>query len=368
MEKILFIDRDGTLIAEPPDDFQVDSLEKFRMLPGVIGALKNIVTRTDYRLVMVTNQDGLGTEAFPKEKFTPLQDLLVRTLQGEGIVFDAIHIDPSLPKDNSPNRKPGTGMLTSYFNGRYNLANSYVIGDRFTDVELAENIGSRAILFQKTISNERESKNLSLVSNNWDEIADYLITGQRCSYVARKSKETDINVELDLNQFFTPQIETGIGFFDHMLEQIAVHGRIGLNLFCKGDLQVDEHHTIEDTALALGEAFSDALSNKKGLSRYGFTLPMDEALATAVIDFGGRPYLKWSVEFRRDTIGEIDTTLFEHFFRSFAQKAECTLHIESKGDNDHHVIEAIFKAFARSVKMAIQKTSTNELPSSKGKI
>ncbi len=368
MQKILFIDRDGTLIAEPADDFQVDSLEKFRFIPGVITALKKLVTRADYRLVMVTNQDGLGTENFPLEKFTPLQNLLVNTLQGEGIVFDAIHIDPSLPSDNSPNRKPGTGMLSSYLNGQYNLADSYVIGDRFTDVELAENIGSRAILFQDKHTGRRQSEALSFVSNEWEHIVNFLMEEQRQSRVKRKTKETDIDLYLNLNRFENPEISTGIGFFNHMLEQIGYHGQVTLRVNCTGDLEVDEHHTIEDTALALGEAFANALKNKKGLNRYGFTLPMDEAIASTSIDFGGRPYLKWNVANRRDTIGGIDATLFEHFFRSFSQKAECTLHISAEGENDHHIIEAVFKSFARSVKMAVQQNPENELPSSKGQI
>lgn len=368
MQKILFIDRDGTLIAEPEEDFQVDSLEKFRLLPGVIGALKKIVASTNYHLVMVTNQDGLGTESFPLEKFTPLQNLLVNILRGEGIVFDAIHIDPSLPSDNSPNRKPGTGMLTSYLNGQYNLAESYVIGDRFTDVQLAENIGSRAILFKESNATEQKSESLSLVTSNWEEIASFLINNQRKSLVKRQTKETDIEVFVDLNKFEKPKIKTGIAFFNHMLEQIAFHGNIKLNINCTGDLEIDEHHTIEDTGLALGAAFANALKNKKGLNRYGFTLPMDEALATTAVDFGGRPYLKWDVDFKRDTVGGIDSTLFEHFFRSFSQKAECTLHVTATGKNDHHLIESVFKSFARTVKMAIQQSSLNALPSSKGQI
>ena len=367
MQKILFIDRDGTLIDEPDTDFQVDRLEKFRLRPNVISALQKIVTQTDFRLVMVTNQDGLGTSTFPKENFQPLQDLLVDILAGEGIFFDAIHIDPSLPKDNSPNRKPGIGMLKSYFNGQYNLADSYVIGDRLTDVQLAENIGAQAIFFSNRANNINVG-NIALQTTKWTDIAAFFTSAYRTAKISRTTNETDVRITINLDQYKPPQIDTGIGFFDHMLEQIGHHSQIQLYVQCKGDLEVDEHHTIEDTALALGEAFTQALGNKKGISRYGFTLPMDEAKATAAIDFGGRPFLKWNVKFKRDTIGNIDNTLFEHFFRSFAQKAACTLHIEATGENDHHKTEAVFKAFARSIRMAINKEDNTTIPSSKGTI
>jgi imidazoleglycerol-phosphate dehydratase/histidinol-phosphatase len=366
MQKILFIDRDGTLIEEPPTDYQIDALEKFTLVPGVISALKQIVTKTNYSLVMVSNQDGLGTASFPEETFTPYQNLLIDILSGEGITFDAIHIDPSLPEENSPNRKPEIGMLKGYFNGKYNIAESYVIGDRFSDVQLADNLGAKAIFFNNKSQESTEA--IKLQTTNWQEIVDFLTTESRQATIQRKTKETDISIFLNLNRFENPKIETGVGFFNHMLEQIGFHGNVQLEINCKGDLEVDEHHTIEDTALALGEAFAQALENKKGLTRYGFTLPMDESLATVAIDFGGRPYLKWDVEFIRNTVGEIDVTLFEHFFRSFAQNAACTLHIEARGENDHHIIEGVFKAFARAVRMAIAKSDDGVLPSSKGNI
>ncbi len=367
MKKILFIDRDGTILEEPATDFQIDSLSKFRFVPGVICALKNIVAKTDFRLVLVTNQDGLGTGAFPHENFEPLQKLMVQILADEGIVFDAIHIDPSLPKDNSPNRKPGTGMLKSYFNGQYNLAESFVIGDRLTDVELAENIGAQSIFLGDRIIRESYSS-LALQTTNWNEIESFLTTPNRSVTIESKTNETQIAINLNLDRFADPEINTGIGFFDHMLAQIGTHSQISLNVNCKGDLEVDEHHTIEDVGLALGEAFAKAMSNKRGLNRYGFSLPMDEAAANVLIDFGGRPYLKWNVKLIRDSLGGIDSTLFEHFFRSFAQKAGCTLHIEATGENDHHIMEAVFKALARAIKTAIIINKDQILPSTKGKI
>lgn len=366
MQKILFIDRDGTLIKEPPIDFQIDKLEKFALVPGVISALKQIVSKTNFKLVMVSNQDGLGTESFPEETFTPYQNLLIDILESEGITFEAIHIDPSFPEEKSPNRKPEIGMLKGYFNGQYNIADSYVIGDRFTDVQLAENLGAKAVFFND--KNNKSSYAITLQTTDWKEIADFFTTPNRKAAINRKTKETDIAVKLNLDRFEKPKIDTGIGFFDHMLEQIGFHGNVQLEINCKGDLNVDEHHTIEDTALALGEAFAKALENKKGLTRYGFTLPMDESLASVAIDFGGRPFFKWNVAFIRDTVGGIDTTLFEHFFRSFAQNAASTLHIEARGENDHHIIEAVFKAFARTIRMAIAKSDNGILPSSKGNI
>ncbi len=366
-QKILFIDRDGTILEEPADDFQIDSLSKFRFIPGVINALKAIVTKTDYRLVLVTNQDGLGTETFPRKNFEPLQNLMVQTLADEGIVFDAIHIDPSLPKDNSPNRKPGTGMLKSYFNGRYNLAESFVIGDRLTDVELAENIGAQSILLSDRIVNENYNS-LAIKTTDWQEIETFLTTPNRSALIETSTSETQIRINLNLDRFTEPKIDTGIGFFDHMLAQIGTHSQISLKINCNGDLVVDEHHTIEDVGLALGEAFAIALSNKRGLNRYGFSLPMDEASAKVLIDFGGRPFLKWNVKLIRDTLGGIDSTLFEHFFRSFSQNAGCTLHIEADGGNDHHTMEAVFKALARAIKTAIIINKDQILPSTKGKI
>lgn len=366
MQKILFIDRDGTLIEEPPTDYQIDALEKFTLVRGVISALKQITAKANYKLVMVSNQDGLGTNSFPEETFTSFQNLLLDILASEGITFKAIHIDPSLPEEKSPNRKPEIGMLKGYFNGQYNIAESYVIGDRFSDVLLAENLGAKAIFFNT--KSKESTDTIKLQTTNWQEIADFLTTENQKATIQRKTKETDISISVNLNRFESPKIETGIGFFNHMLEQIGYHGNLKLEINCKGDLEVDEHHTIEDTALALGEAFAKALENKKGLTRYGFTLPMDESLATVAIDFGGRPYLKWDVQFIRDTVGNIDVTLFEHFFRSFTQNAACTLHIDAHGENDHHIIESVFKAFARALRMAIAKSDDGILPSTKGYI
>jgi imidazoleglycerol-phosphate dehydratase/histidinol-phosphatase len=367
MKKVLFIDRDGTLIKEPTTDYQIDGLEKFRLLPGVISALKAIVSFTDYRLVMVTNQDGLGTASFPHKNFEPYQNLLLDILQSENIQFDAIHIDSSFSHEGSPNRKPAAGMLTGYFNGEYNLSESFVIGDRATDIELAQNIGARSIF----IGNEKENLlNIQpdFIAENWARIADIFTRSDRTAVVRRKTRETAIFVELNLDKSSTPTVDTGIGFFNHMLEQIGYHGGMAIKVNAVGDLDVDEHHTIEDVGLTLGMAFSEALVSKRGINRYGFYVPMDEALASVIVDFGGRPFLEWNVTFMRSTIGGVDATLFEHFFASFCQKAQCTLHVSVTGKNDHHMVEAIFKAFARAMRMAVTKGKADDLPSSKGVI
>jgi len=365
MQKLLFIDRDGTLIEEPSTDFQIDSLSKFKLLPCVVSALTNIVQQGDYKLVMVTNQDGLGTPSFPDRNFWPLQNLLLDILQSEGVTFESVHIDRSFSYENSPFRKPNAGMLTNYFNGKYNLAESYVIGDRLTDLELARNIGTKSIWFASPLKN-CEPFSPDFISSSWVDIARFLTQNERKAFVCRKTRETDIRVALNLDKSQAPNIETGIGFFNHMLEQIGFHGGFMLDVQCVGDLRVDEHHTIEDVALVLGNAFNQAIGNKNGLSRYGFYVPMDEALAQVVVDFSGRPFLKWDVPLTGCTVGGIDASLFEHFFYSFCQKAQCTLHISASGTNNHHVIESVFKAFARALRMALSRTSIGGVPSSKG--
>ncbi len=359
MKKCLFIDRDGTLIAEPEDE-QVDSLEKFRFLPGMISSLRRIATESDFELVMVSNQDGLGTPAYPESDFQPLQDLLLRTLEGEGIQFAAIHIDRSTADAPSGSRKPGTGMLTCYLNAPYDIRNCWVIGDRESDIQLAKNLGCKSIY----IGTESELDADFRVSG-WPEIEDMLMNRPRCAEIERRTAETDISLRLDLDGTGVSNINTGIGFFDHLLEQISRHGKMDLDINCHGDLYVDEHHSVEDTALTLGTAFRDALGSKKGLARYGFVLPMDECLATVALDFSGRPVLVWKAEFKREKIGDLPTELFSHFFKSFCDTAGCTLHIQAEGENEHHKIEGIFKAFAKSLAMAVQR-SGSQLPSTKG--
>ncbi len=363
MKKALFIDRDGTLIHEPNVNFQIDSFEKLSFLPKVIHNLRKIAFYTDYEFIMVTNQDGLGTPSFPEDKFWPPHRKMLEILNGEGIIFKAIHIDKSFEYDQSPNRKPGTGMLKEYMKGDYDLANSYVIGDRLTDVELARNLKARAILI-----GNKHSPDADLCTNDWDEIASFLIFNDRKASVNRKTRETNIFVEINLDGSGKSDIHTGLGFFDHMLDQIARHGDCDLNIKVDGDLEVDEHHTIEDTALALGEAFSKALGEKKGVQRYGFHLPMDDALARVAIDFGGRPWLVWDAAFRREKIGDMPTEMFYHFFKSFSDKAQCNLNIKVEGDNEHHKIEAIFKAFARSIKIAKERKEKDmdKIASTKG--
>ena len=354
MKTILFIDRDGTILEEPSDE-QIDSLDKFRFVPGAIHALRAIRQRTDMQFVMVSNQDGLGTPAYPMEDFLPTHLLMLRTLEGEGVTFDAIHIDRSLPTDNLPTRKPGTAMLSAYLNNPdYDITHSYVVGDRESDRQLAANLGCKALI-------------LTDEGVDWDKIATILIAGERTATVKRTTSETDILVHLNLDGIGKADIHTGLGFFDHMLEQIARHGLIDLSIQCQGDLYVDEHHTIEDVAIALGDAIRQALSDKRGMERYGFCLPMDDCLCTVALDFGGRPWLVFNAEFQRERIGDMPTEMFLHFFKSFADAARINLSISAQGQNEHHKIEAIFKALARSLRMALRRDIEHfQLPSTKG--
>jgi len=363
MKKVLFIDRDGTLIIEPPVDFQVDSLEKLEFFPGVFSGLSKIAKELDYELVMVTNQDGLGTSSFPEESFWPAQNKMLATLKNEGIIFTDILIDKSFPSDNLPTRKPGIGMLSKYIYGNYDLPNSYVIGDRATDVELAQNLKCKSIYLGKD-----NSISADLMTTDWNEIYAYLKNVPRKSLVKRKTSETEIEIELNLDGTGKSKIETGLGFFDHMLEQIAKHGNLDLFVKVNGDLHIDEHHTVEDVALAFGTAFIEALDSKKGIERYGFLLPMDECLAQVAIDFGGRPWLVWEAEFKREKVGEMPTEMFKHFFKSFSDNSKCNLNIKAEGENEHHKIEAIFKAFAKAIKMAVGKTDNYSIPSTKGSL
>lgn len=359
-KKVLFIDRDGTLIQEPPD-FQIDAFEKLQFLPKVISSLAKIARELDFELVMVSNQDGLGTASFPEETFHPVQNFILQTLKNEGIVFSEILIDGSFEEENSPNRKPRTGLLQKYIHGAYDLKNSYVIGDRQTDIQLAKNLGSKAIFIADV-----ENEDADLSTNNWIDIYAYLKALPRVAEVTRKTLETDISVKVNLDDAKGVNINTGLPFFDHMLEQIARHGNIGLEVSVKGDLQIDEHHTIEDTALALGEAFLDALGDKKAIQRYGFLLPMDDCLAQVAIDFGGRPWLVWDADFKREKVGDMPTEMFIHFFKSFSDQARCNLNIKAEGENEHHKIESIFKAFAKALQMAVKKTDNFNIPSTKG--
>jgi len=373
-KKVLFIDRDGTLIVEPQDTFQIDSLEKLEFLPGVFRNLHYIRNKSDYELVMVSNQDGLGTPAYPQAAFDLVQNKLITFFANEGVLFDDIYIDPSLPLENSPRRKPGTGMLTKYFSSDYNLAGSYVIGDRLTDIELARNLGASGILIGdesrwEEIRKAGLSNWCALISPHWDRIAEFLVQRNRFAQVRRTTRETDISVSVSLDGNGAGNVSTGIGFFDHMLDQIARHSGCDISIQATGDLHVDEHHTIEDVALCLGEAIHTALGDMKGIQRYGFSLPMDESKATVLIDFGGRPFFRWKAVFRRERIGECPTEMFQHFFRSFADAARCNLHITATGENEHHKAEAIFKAFARALSMAVKKDPLKDyLPSTKGKI
>jgi imidazoleglycerol-phosphate dehydratase/histidinol-phosphatase len=363
VKRVLFIDRDGTIIEEPQEDKQVDSLEKLMFVPGAISALHTIARDLDFELVMVTNQDGLGTEAFPEEHFWPAHNKMLKILEGEGVVFSDILIDRSVPSENKPTRKPGTAMLHKYLEGGYDLKQSYVIGDRITDVELARNMGTQAIQFS-----EHGAPEAVLSTTDWKKIVQYLKMPPRKATVERKTRETEIQISLNLDGTGETRIRTGLGFFDHMLEQIGRHGHIDLHVDVAGDLHVDEHHTVEDTALVLGQAFLQALAQKKGINRYGFLLPMDDALAQVAIDFGGRPWFVWNVEFRRERIGDVPTELFAHFFKSFTDTAQCNLNIRAEGTNEHHKIESIFKAFAKAVRMAVQRNADalDHLPSTKG--
>ena len=353
MKRILFIDRDGTLIEEPADK-QIDSFEKLKFVKGVFRNLAFIREKLDFEFVMVSNQDGLGTDSFPEDTFWPVHNFILQTLEGEGIKFDEILIDPHFPEDNAPTRKPNTGLVEKYMNDpEYDIANSYVIGDRETDARFAENIGCKSLILSDTLS--------------WKQVAEQIFDGERTAEVVRTTKETDIHVRLTLDGTGKADIQTGLGFFDHMLEQIARHGQMDLVIHTKGDLHVDEHHTIEDTGIALGECIGKALGDKRGIERYGYTLPMDDCLCSVALDFGGRPWLVWDAEFRRERVGDMPTEMFLHFFKSFSDAARMNLNIKAEGDNEHHKIEGIFKALARSLKMAVKRDIYKyQLPSSKG--
>ncbi len=374
-KRALFIDRDGTIVIEPPIDCQLDSLEKLEFYPKVFRNLYFIRKNLDFEFVMVTNQDGLGTPSFPEETFWPAQNKILKTLEGEGIVFDDIKIDTSFPEEHSPNRKPETGMLVSYMDGGYDLANSYVIGDRISDMQLATNLGARGIWLHEdddvaaSVMLQHSDVRPVLITSDWDRISEYLFAGERTASVRRTTKETDIQIDLNLDGKGRTDIFSGLGFFDHMLEQIGKHSGMDMTIRVKGDLNVDEHHTIEDTALALGEALRQALGNKRGIERYGFTLPMDDSLCSVALDFGGRPWLVWDVIFKREKVGDVPTEMFLHFFKSLSDAAQMNLNIKAEGQNEHHKIEGIFKAFARSVKMAVRRDIYHyQLPSTKGLI
>lgn len=362
MKKVLFIDRDGTLVIEPPVDCQLDSLEKLEFYPGVFQYLGRIARELDYLLVMVSNQDGLGTDSFPEETFWPAHNKILKAFENEGIVFDEILIDRSFAHQNLPTRKPGTGLLTHYLKGAFDLEQSYVIGDRLTDVQLAKNLGCGAVY----LSAQSPCPDAELTTASWAEVYAFLSKKDRTAKVRRQTKETDISVTLNLDGSGKARMQTGLGFFDHMLEQIAKHGHMDLSVTVRGDLHIDEHHTIEDTALALGEAFARALGSKKGIERYGFLLPMDDCLAQVALDFGGRPWLVWRVEFKREKIGDMPTEMFPHFFKSFSDAARCNLNIQAQGDNEHHKIEAVFKAFAKALRMAVAPSGHFSIPSTKG--
>ncbi|MCK6692575.1 MAG: bifunctional histidinol-phosphatase/imidazoleglycerol-phosphate dehydratase HisB [Thermoanaerobaculia bacterium] len=414
MQKILFIDRDGTIIVEPQPSQQIDSLEKMEFIPGVIYALARIVRELDYKLVIVSNQDGLGTDSFPEQNFWPAQEKMLKILAGEGITFYNIHIDRSFPHELLPTRKPGIAMLAAYLDGNFDLANSYVIGDRLTDVKLARNLGAKAILLRQWDDPAGHEAEIDLIAENWEQIYQHLRLPPRRASHRRTTRETDISIDLCLDGSGNSQIKTGLGFFDHMLDQLARHGNLDLCIEARGDLHIDEHHSIEDTALALGETFALALSDKRGLERYGSSeyglritdyglridpatgkacnleknpcqepgqsairpevsgqsvIPMDDALARVVLDFGGRPWLVWQAEFHREKIGEMPTEMFFHFFKSFSDAARCNLNIRAEGQNEHHKIEAIFKAFARAVKMAVRRDPVSrQLPTTKGQL
>lgn len=372
MKKALFIDRDGTLIIEPQDTYQVDSLERLEFVPKVFRNLYFIRKNLDYELVIVSNQDGLGTPSYPEDKFRIVQQKMLKAFENEGIIFDDILIDKSFPEENSPNRKPRTGMLNKYLTGEYDLKKSYVIGDRLTDVELAKNIGAQGILVaplskRKEVAITGYEENIALITDDWDEIFHFLSIGDRTAGIERKTGETQVNVTVNLDGTGKTNISTGIGFFDHMLDQIARHSGTDINIKVSGDLDVDEHHTIEDTGIALGEAFLKAMGDKKGIGRYGFVLPMDDCLAQVAIDFSGRSWLVWKAKFKREKIGAMPTEMFKHFFKSFSDAARCNINIKAEGTNEHHKIEAIFKALGKSLKMAIRKDAFNfDLPSTKG--
>ena len=376
MKKVLFIDRDGTIVLEP-EGYQLDSLEKLEFFPKAFQYLAKIANELDYELAMVTNQDGLGTDSFPEDTFWPTQNFILKAFQNEGVLFDDIFIDRSFPEDNAPTRKPRTGMLTKYIdNPNYDLANSFVVGDRITDVELAKNLGAKAIFLKQeeglggsetSVEHNELEETIVLQTTDWKKIYEFLKLEERTAAITRKTHETDIYIKLNLDGTGKSNIDTGIAFFDHMLDQISRHGQMDLDIKVKGDLEVDEHHTIEDTAIALGEVFAKALGNKLGIERYGFCLPMDDCLAQVAIDFGGRNWLIWETEFKREMVGKMPTEMFFHFFKSFSDGAKANINIKAEGDNEHHKIEAIFKAFAKAIKVAVKRdTEKMILPSTKG--
>lgn len=374
-KRVLFLDRDGTIILEPADE-QIDSFEKLVFYPKVFRWLAKIASELDFELVLITNQDGLGTTSFPEETFWPVQDFVIKTLANEGIEFKSVHIDRSFPEDQKPTRKPGTGMLERYFEADYDLERSFVIGDRYTDMELAKNLSAKGIFINnnpdlgaKEVVTAPEALKpiIALETRSWKEIYEFLVALDRTAVVQRNTKETRIEIQLNLDGTGNSEIDTGIAFFDHMLDQIARHGQLDLKIKVDGDLEVDEHHTIEDTALALGQAFKDALGNKLGIERYGFCLPMDDALAQVALDFGGRNWIEWEVSFSREMIGKMPTEMFFHFFKSFSDAASANLNIKAEGTNEHHKIEAIFKAFAKAIKQAVSRNMDKMLlPSTKG--
>jgi len=377
MKRILFIDRDGTLIKEAPPSYQIDSWEKLEFYPDAFKYMSRIADELDYVLIMVSNQDGLGTPSFPAESFWPILQHVIKSFENEGVSFHATHIDKSFPEENSPNRKPGIGMFTEYLNTpAYDIPNSFVIGDRVTDVQLAKNLACKAIWLNNNPSLggtevkdnlEELKKVVALETHSWEDIYKFLKLGLRKVSHDRNTNETKIHIELNLDGNCNSSISTGLGFFDHMLEQIARHGKMDMTIQARGDLQIDEHHTIEDTGIALGETFAKALADKKGIERYGFALPMDDADAKVLIDFGGRNWIVWNAEFSREKIGEMPTEMFFHFFKSFSDAARCNLNIECHGENEHHKIEAIFKAFAKAIRMAVKRDPmSNYLPSTKG--
>ena len=377
-KKLLLIDRDGTIINEAPPTYQLDSFEKLSFYPNVFEYMTKIAAELDYELVMITNQDGLGTDTFPEHTFWPLHNFVMKSFESEKVIFSNVLIDKTFPHENAPTRKPGTGMLTQYINNEaYDLANSFVIGDRITDIQLAKNLGCKGIWLnidenlgaaeiQDTVEALKEDT-IALSTPNWKDIYEFLKQPARISAHVRKTNETNISIQLNLDGTGKSDIKTGLHFFDHMLHQVARHSGVDLQLLCEGDLHIDEHHTMEDTAIALGEAFAKALGEKRGIERYGFLLPMDDCLAQAAIDFGGRPWLVWKVKFKRNRIGDVPTEMFEHFFKSFTDAAKCNLNIKAKGENEHHKIESVFKAFAKAIKMAVKRDiNNNQLPSTKG--
>ena len=375
MKRVLFIDRDGTIIKEPADE-QIDAFDKLEFYPKVFQYLGKIAKELNYEIVMITNQDGLGTAVYPENTFWPVHNFILKTFEAEGVTFKEQFIDRTFAKDNAPTRKPNTGLLTQYFTEAYDLANSFVIGDRLTDVELAKNLGSKGIYINDethlgtdeiTVKRSDLDEYIALESNDWEAIYTFLKAEERTGSITRNTNETKINIALNLDGTGQSTIDTGIAFFDHMLDQISRHGQLDLNIKVEGDLEVDEHHTIEDTAIALGEVFAETLGNKLGIERYGFCLPMDDCLSQVAIDFGGRNWLVWEADFKREMIGKMPTEMFMHFFKSFSDGAKCNLNIKAEGTNEHHKIEAIFKAFAKAIKMAVKRDVEKMiLPSTKG--